>query len=201
MPSGNAKPSRQSDYRRAQYARRNSVNMPIDLSGFNEQIAAMEQDVQAAVRPAAQAGAEVFYRAVLRNVEALGRKSGNLAGAIYQAYSADNSGPGKATYHVSWNAKRAPHGHLVEWGHIQRYAVHLGDDGKFYTLVRPSKRGTPKPRRGASQAEKDAYYVLRAGGPKQVAAQPFIRPAFYRQGEAFAAVRAKFFEVLDRGKK
>lgn len=200
MPSGNAKPSRQSAYRRAKYAGKHTVNMAIDLSGFNEMISGLEQDVEAAVRPAAQAGAEVFYRAVLRNVEALGRKTGNLGHAIYQAYSADNSKPGKAVYHVSWNAKVAPHGHLVEWGHIQRYAVHLGDDGKFYTVVRPSKRGTPKPRRGASQAEKDAYYVLRAGGPRQIAAQPFMRPAFYRQGEAFAAVKAKFFEVLEAGK-
>lgn len=173
-----------------------SVNMAVDLGAFNSMIAALEQDVQDAVRPAAQAGAEVFYRAVLQNVNALGRKTGNLAGAIYQAYSPDNSAPGRATYHVSWNARKAPHGGLVEFGHIQRYAVHMAADGKFYTLVRPSMRGKPKPRRRASQAQKDAYYVVREGGPKQVAAQPFMRPAFYKQGEAFAAVSAKFFEVL-----
>lgn len=190
------KPSRESSYRRAQYARRNSLSMPVNLDAFNAEIAKMEQDVQDAVRPAAQAGAQVFYEAVLKNVNALGKKTGNLAGAIYQAYSQDNSAPGKAVYHVSWNARRAPHGGLVEFGHIQRYAVHLGEDGKFYTLVRPSMRDKPKPKRRASQAEKDAYYVLRAGGPKQVAAQPFIRPAFYKQGEAFAAVRAKFFDLL-----
>lgn len=177
-----------------------SVNMAIGLDAFNAMISGLEQDVQTAVRPAAQAGAQVFYDEVLKNVHALGRKTGNLERAIYQVYSADNSGPGRATYQVSWNARKAPHGLLVEFGHIQRYAVHMAADGKFYTLVRPSMRGKPRPGRRASQAQKDAYYVLRPGGPAQVAAQPFMRPAFYKQGEAFAAVRAKFFEVLEGAK-
>ena len=197
--AGVSKPSRNSAVRRAKYSGKNTVNMAVDLGAFNDMISELEEDIQAAVRPAAQAGAQVFYDAVVRNVNALGKKSGNLAGAIYQAYSEENSGPGKATYHISWNASKAPHGGLVEYGHIQRYAVNLAKDGKWYTLVKPSMRGKPKPKRNASQAEKDAYYILRAGGPRQIAAQPFIRPAFYRQGEAIAAVEKKFFEVL-RGK-
>ncbi len=197
--AGLMKPSRNSAVRRAKYSGKNTVNMAVDLGAFNDMISELEEDIQAAVRPAAQAGAQVFYDAVVRNVNALGKKSGNLAGAIYQAYSEENSGPGKATYHISWNASKAPHGGLVEYGHIQRYAVNLAKDGNWYTLVKPSMRGKPKPKRNASQAEKDAYYILRAGGPRQIAAQPFIRPAFYRQGEAIAAVEKKFFEVL-RGK-
>lgn len=197
--AGVSKPSRRPEVRRAKYSGKNTVNMAVDMGAFNDMISELEEDIQAAVRPAAQAGAQVFYDAVVRNVNALGKKSGNLAGAIYQAYSEENSGPGKATYHISWNASKAPHGGLVEYGHIQRYAVNLAKDGKWYTLVKPSMRGKPKPKRNASQAEKDAYYILRAGGPRQIAAQPFIRPAFYRQGEAIAAVEKKFFEVL-RGK-
>jgi len=176
--AGLMKPSRNSAVRRAKYSGKNTVNMAVDLGAFNDMISELEEDIQAAVRPAAQAGAQVFYDAVVRNVNALGKKSGNLAGAIYQAYSEENSGPGKATYHISWNASKAPHGGLVEYGHIQRYAVNLAKDGKWYTLVKPSMRGKPKPKRNASQAEKDAYYILRAGGPRQIAAQPFIRPAF-----------------------
>jgi len=198
--AGVSKPSRRPEVRRAKYSGKNTVNMAVDMGAFNDMISELEEDIQAAVRPAAQAGAQVFYDAVVRNVNALGKKSGNLAGAIYQAYSEENSGPGKATYHISWNASKAPHGGLVEYGHIQRYAVNLAKDGKWYTLVKPSMRGKPKPKRNASQAEKDAYYILRAGGPRQIAAQPFIRPAFYRQGEAIAAVEKKFFEVL-RGAK
>lgn len=197
--AGVSKPSRRPEVRRAKYSGKNTVNMAVDMGAFNDMISELEEDIQAAVRPAAQAGAQVFYDAVVRNVNALGKKSGNLAGAIYQAYSEENSGPGKATYHISWNASKAPHGGLVEYGHIQRYAVNLAEDGNWYTLVKPSMRGKPKPKRNASQAEKDAYYILRAGGPRQIAAQPFIRPAFYRQGEAIAAVEKKFFEVL-RGK-
>lgn len=198
--AGVSKPSRRPEVRRAKYSGKHTVNMAVDLGAFNDMISGLEEDIEAAIRPAAQAGAQVFYDAVLQNVNALGKKTGNLARAIYQAYSEQNSGPGKATYHVSWNASKAPHGGLVEYGHIQRYAVNLAKDGKWYTLVKPSMRGKPKPKRNASQAEKDAYYILRAGGPRQIAAQPFIRPAFYRQGEAIAAVEKKFFEVL-RGAK
>jgi hypothetical protein len=71
------------------------------------------------------------------------------------------------------------------------------EDGEFFgPIVRPEKRGTAKPRKRASQAEKDAYWIPREGGPKQVAARPFMRPAFYQQGAAIAAMRAKFFELL-----
>jgi HK97 gp10 family phage protein len=171
--------------------------MPVDLGAFNAAIAELEQDVQQAVRPAAQAGAEVIYQAALKNVDAIGRVTGNLRSSIYQAYSPERSAPGKAVYSVSWNPRKAPHAGLVEYGHIQRYAVRLAEDGKFYTLVRPSMRGKPRPKRRASQAEKDAYYVLRAGGPVQIAAQPFMRPAANRQAEAAEAVKVKFFEVLN----
>lgn len=179
---------------------RNSFHMAVDTTAFNALIAGLEEDVQTAVRPAAQAGAQVLYEAAVRNVNAIGRKTGNLAGAIYQAYSPENSGAAKATYRVSWNARKAPHGGLVEFGHIQRYAVHMAPDGRFYTLVRANMRGKPKPRSGATQAEKDAYYVLRAGGPRQIAAKPFMRPVLNRQSEAIAAIADKFWQVLRSSK-
>ena len=79
-----------------------------------------------AVRPAAQAGAQVFYEEVLARVPvsrtARKTKSGRviapgaLKASIYQVFSEDNSAPERATYHISWNAKKAPHGHLVEYG-------------------------------------------------------------------------------------
>lgn len=170
--------------------------MKVNVGGVEAMLDAIEGDIQAAVRPAAQAGAEVIYRAVMKNVQAIGKVTGNLSSAIYQVYSEDNSAPGKATYHVSWNQKKAPHGQLVEFGHIQRYAVRMAEDGNWYTLVRPSMRGKPKPRRRASQAERDAYYVPRKGGPQQIAAQPFMRPAYARRDDAVAAVRSKFLDIL-----
>lgn len=195
------KPSRQAGVRQAKYAGRNTVNMPVNLGGLDQMIAGLEQDVAAAVRPMAQAAAEVIYRAVLKNVQSIRQSSGNLRSSIYQAFSDSNSkaaagGYANATYHVSWNAKKAPHGHLIEHGYLQRYEMGY-ENGKFFgPVVRPEKRGTPKPRRGASQAEKDAYYVPREGGPKQVAARPFIRPALSRADDAVKAAAAKLSEVL-----
>lgn len=196
-----SKPSRRADVRRSRYAGLNTVSMKVDMGPVNQMVADLKSDVLKATRPASQAVADVLYHAVLKNVEAIGSVSGNLRSSIYQVFSADKSQPAgdgyaRATYHVSWNAKVAPHGHLVEYGHIQRYAVRTGKDGRWYTLVRPEMRGTPKPRRGASQAQKDAYYVLRPGGPVQVAAKPFIRPAYHHQAEAIEVAKAKFHDLL-----
>jgi HK97 gp10 family phage protein len=86
-------------------------------------------------RPAAQAGAQVFHDAARANVRRSAKghwfhgtsfrktgqkywfEAGTLQRAIYQAYSADNSNDnGLSTYHVSWNFKKAPYGHMVEFG-------------------------------------------------------------------------------------
>lgn len=138
---------------------------------------ALADGAEAVVRPAAQAGAQVFYNQVRANVGRLGRITGNLARSIYQVYSADNSRPGVAQYHISWNQRKAPHGHLVEFGHVQRYVVYIDKRGQWKTLVRPEMRGKPRPKRSASQAVKDAYYVPLKGGPRIVGAKSFIRAA------------------------
>lgn len=133
-------------------------------------------DAEAAARPAAQAGAQVLYEAVLRNVNGIKRHTGNLQRSIYQAYSQDNSGPGKATYHVSWNHKKAPHGHLVEWGHLQRYAVFI--DERTGRWVTDTDRKLPT--------------------PKLVAARPFVRPAMAQAPQAEAAMRARWLAELQK---
>ena len=195
------KPSRTSAVRTFKYDRSKTVNMAVDMSSLDGLLAELGDRLDEAVRPAAQAAAEVIYRAVLKNVDAIGSVSGNLHASIYQKFLDDQSGPGKAAYSVSWRTAktggaRAPHGHLIEYGYIQRYAVHLGDDGQWHTLVRPSMRGKPKPSSKASQAVKDAYYIPRKGGPVQIAAKPFMRPAFYRGGDAVAAARTVLLDKL-----
>lgn len=65
------------------------------------------------VRAGTQAAAQEFYDEAKMRVPV---KSGTLKGAIYQVYSESNSGDGKATYHISWNKRKAPHGHLIEFG-------------------------------------------------------------------------------------
>jgi len=172
-----------------------SFTIDIDTSSLNALFDELTVEVELAARPAAQAAAQVLYDSVQQNVRGIGRVTGNLANAIYQAFSESNSAPGIATYHVSWNARKAPHGHLVEFGHIQRYASYIGKDGRWHTAVKPNMRGKPRPSRRASQAAKDAYYVLRPGGPAQVPAKSFIRAAASRFPQALQAAET---ELLNR---
>lgn len=168
----------------------------VDLAGLNGALDAKAQQVQAAARPAAQAGAQVLYQAVLANVAALGSVTGNLRAAIYQVYSQDHSGPGRATYHISWNARKAPHGHLVEWGYLQRYVYYKDRHGNIRAKVRPGMEGKPKPGRRASRAEKDAYWVTLPGGPRQVPAKSFIRNAESQGEQARQAMAERFRKEL-----
>lgn len=175
--------------------RTQSFDMSVDLDDFLLGMDEMADRLEEAARPAAQAAAQVLYDAVRLNVFSLGSKTGLLLKSIYQVYSKTESSPGRATYHVSWNASTAPHAHLVEFGHLQRYKVYTGKDGKWYTAVRPEKKGMRKPGRYATQAEKDAYYVPLAV-PRQVGAQSFIRKAMSAFPAAEAAAEQKLLELI-----
>ncbi len=196
-----------------------TFSMMIDKSAITDLIGDLRKGMEDAARPAAQAAAQVFYDAAKRNVRALGRKTGNLERAIYQAFMDQEAQPGVASYRVSWNKQTAPHGQLVEFGHIQSFKSYVGKDGKWYTAVRPealgkkrvrigsrwvlvddpSGRRMAKPRRRASAAEKAKYYVALAS-PRQVAARPFLRPAFDLAPAAMdAATNALMRAMDDRG--
>lgn len=157
-----------------------TFRITVDLAGLKAQLDADMHTMGEAARPAAQAGAQVLYDEVKRNVARIKRKTGNLAASIYQAYSKDNSTPGgRATYHVSWNAKRAPHGHLVEFGHLQRYEV------------------TNDPKTGRFITHKDRPLAT----PKHIPGRPFIRPAIAAKGEVARQAMADRFmtELQQRG--
>lgn len=151
-----------------------TFKISVDLAGMDMAIDGIAVDAETAARPAAQAMAQVFYEEVQRNVGRIKRKTGNLASSIYQAYSADNSRQGHATYHVSWNARKAPHGHLVEFGHLQRYEISYD----------------PKTRRFITHKDRPL------AKPKQLAARPFIRPALAKTEAAAAAGRAEFLKRM-----
>ena len=168
----------------------------VDLSVLEERLEEDAAALEAAARPASQAAAQVFYIAARRNVMEIRRKSGNLINSIYQAYSERSSGVGKATYHVSWNPRKAKHGHLLEWGHIQRYVSYVGSDGNWYTAIRPEMRGKPKPKRKATQTTKDAYYVP-LKEPKQIAAKAFMRRAGSMSEQAVAAATAEIMRAIE----
>lgn len=154
-----------------------AFSMSIDLASLGLGLDELVDGAEQAARPAAQAGAQVFYDRAKSNAAKLGKVTGNLAGSIYQVFSGDNSGRGRAQYHISWNQKKAPHGHLVEYGHVQRYVTYIDKRGQWKTLVRPEMVGKPRPKRTAPQSVKDAYYVPLKGGPRLVGAKSFIRAA------------------------
>ena len=111
-----------------------SFSVVCDISGLDALMDGIADKAEAAARPAAQAGAQVFYDDVRRRVPVSkqghwfhgtsfklnGTKywfdSGSLRDAVYQVYSKDNSGQGRATYHVAWNHQKVPYGFMVEFG-------------------------------------------------------------------------------------
>lgn len=130
-----------------------SLSIKFDTSLLNQRIDNIGVAVLGAVRPAAQAGAQVLYDEVKLNVGRIKKKTGNLGASIYQVFSQDNSSEVRSTYHISWNARNAPHGHLVEYGHLMTRKAYIGSDGKWYT----------------SKIKIE---------PKMVGARPFLRPAW-----------------------
>lgn len=97
------------------------------------------------------------------------QQPGTLRDAIYLAFDRRKHvlNPGAYTYTVSWNSKRAPHGHLKEFGFEQNYRVARGaTTGLWYT-----------PLSGAKAAKGRNVGVLR-DTPLVVAPEPFLGPAF-----------------------
>lgn len=89
--------------------------------------------------------------------------SGKLKSSLYLAHREGESTPERQVYRVSWNARVAPHGHLLEFGHWQTHVMYQ-KGGEW-------KVGAP------------------LASPKWVPAKPFIRPAFdAAQGRAQKAM-------------
>lgn len=106
------------------------MKISIDVAIFREQLRATAEELNRATRPAAQVGAQVVYERARQLVPVSSAahmfygtnavygpySPGNLRNAIYQVYSKDNSYKDVSTYHVSWNADKAPYGAMVEFG-------------------------------------------------------------------------------------
>jgi Bacteriophage HK97-gp10, putative tail-component len=183
-------------------------SVSIRVTNLDEVLADLDNiaaDVQKATRPAAAAAARVLYDEVKKNAEYFGEgyirgSTGKLADAIYRVYSRGNSGALKATYHVSWNAAKAPHGHLVENGHWQPYLVRRGRNGRFYTVVKAGMlkeylakyRNKPVPK-----SQLDRYFVRRPS-PKWVPARPFVRAAQSQFRRAGDEARDVIFAAVDQ---
>lgn len=114
------------------------------------------------LRSATYAGAKALYEEMCVNADAVnrsGQAKGQLRGAIYHWHDDNKSTLNSHTYYIGVNKKKAPHWHLVEFGHWMPYVTYKGKDGQFHT-----KRVNGKP-----------VYLQT---PKFVPANPYIRPTW-----------------------
>lgn len=150
----------------------NNFSIEFDQKGINAGLDDLAAKAKGSARAAAYAGAVVFYDEVKVNV-AKHTKSGKLYEAIYHAFSPENSNDERATYHVGWNHKKAPHGQLVEFGHRQTHKAYIGSDGTWYSTK------------------------VKLAFPRQIPAQPFLRPAFDSKAQAaLQAANARWVETM-----
>lgn len=165
---------------------------------------ALAEGLTEATAPAAAAGARVLYDRVRSNADLLGegyprQGTGKLKNAIYRVLSRDQSKPGHTVYHVSWNARKAPHAHLIENGHWQPYKIRRGRNGRFFVAVKPGMlkeflrlyRHKPVPK-----ALRDRYFV-RLPSPKWVPARPLVREAQSQFPKAQDAAAKVLFAAAD----
>lgn len=111
-----------------------------------------------------------------------GSKSpGLLRSALYLAYDDRRNvlNPDRYRYVVSWNSKKAPHGHLIEFGHWMPYTYRTDKQGHYWT---------PKP----LQKQEAKIWV---------AAHPFLGPAFSATQPSLFAIgmaagKQKFLEAV-----
>src|SRR5574343_2075686 len=106
------------------------MKISINHAKLKTELQATADKLNKATRPAAQAGAEVVYQRAkqLAPVSSKPHKfygtnnvygpyaPGNLRDSIYQVFSKTNSYKDVSTYHISWNADKAPYGAMVEFG-------------------------------------------------------------------------------------
>lgn len=173
--------------------------MAVDLSGL---FAGLEQlvDIRESLarRMGAAAGAVVRDEAKERAPEGspedgygadwrhpTNTQPGTLKDAIYLAYAPNRSDKVQFTYTVSWNAKKAYWGAMVEFGVDMVHQVVSDGEGNFWTVADPD--GLPTKRSNGPM-------MARKKGPLHIEARPFLGPAL-------DATHGKMLEAaLQRGK-
>lgn len=135
------------------------ISVRVDTSGVQRALARMAGPVRISLARSMAVAAGKVLRDEAKQLAPVGMEGesqnpGLLRDSMYLAYKDGRSTDQQQVYAVSWNARRAPHGHLVEFGHWQEYVTYKGQDGNWYT--------NPN---------------IRLPEPKWVAAHPFLRPA------------------------
>lgn len=110
------------------------LTFDMNTGGIEAALDGIKAKAAAAIRPAAQAGAQIYYDAVKAATPVSGKghwfhgtsfkttgqkywfESGSLKNAVYQVYSKSGSSATKAEYQVAWNHRKVPYGFMVAGG-------------------------------------------------------------------------------------
>lgn len=145
------------------------VTMSLE-SNLKEGLQRLEQAVQEKVtRPAAYAGARILYDEMRLKVPT---DEGDLYGSIYHWFDDKRSTLERKIYAIGPNKAKAPHWHLVEYGHYRVNKV-FRDGGRW----KASKERLPE--------------------PKWVPAYPYIRPTWDGMSStAMTAMKTRMSEKM-----
>lgn len=152
-------------------AGKDSVSIGFD-DGISAGLRKFANDLrEKALRPAAHAAAVVLYNELQQRVP---EESGRLKSAIYRWHDDKRSIDGRQVYVVGVNKRKAPHWHLIEYGHwrVNRFRL---IDGKWVA----TKERLPQ--------------------PVWVPAQPYIRPTY--DGKIDTAVDAAKARLTEKFKE
>lgn len=160
------------------------IRAKCDFSGWQKGLDQLTGPLRESLaRSMAVAGGKVIrdeakLRAPVGTAEGGSIRPGALQASIYLAYKPARSTGKEQVYAVSWNAKKAPHGHQVEFGHWQTHVAYKGSDGEWYS---------------------DPNKLL--ASPRWVPAHPFLRPALDAAGDRareamFIRGRQRLFDLL-----
>lgn len=110
------------------------------------------------------------------------KNPGLLKASIYARKSDARSTDKQIVYSVTWNSRTAPHGHLVEFGYIQRYRVYFNR----------------KTMRWVTDKKKPGRLV-------RVGARPFLGPAYAARKQVvikamLARAQGAFQEIVKNGR-
>lgn len=166
--------------------RRTRVDMSTMIQGLEKLKGAKEPIArEMALAMGVEVRDEARVRAPVGTVEGGSITPGLLKSAIYVAYDARRNvlDPTSYRYTVSWNSKKAPHGHLLEFGHWMPYAYARSPEGEYWT---------PKPLRPNPGGQGDGFWVEQ---------RAFLGPAYDAKiGQlpsiAFNAGAMKFAEYM-----
>jgi hypothetical protein len=112
------------------------------------------------------------------------QRAGQLRDALYVAFDGRRSilSTGHYVYGVSWNSRKAPHGHLAEFGHWMPYEAVRTESGKWVTPLVGKGRVGGKTRGVGVPLPNGGFFV---------SAQPFLGPAFDAKMPRLAGIAAE----------